>query len=157
MSPVQILLVTSGLLLLGSASCSQSNQDVSDFSDFARRHIVTDETLFTSCTHYMRSKGISTVNGNRCKPVNTFIFDSREEVKRICPEGSNKMCWSLNTFMVIVCSHVKNSMPPDCKYTKKEDTRKYIEVKCESGEPVHLNRTNKTPPFSECRCTAVLI
>ncbi|XP_021045367.1 angiogenin-4-like [Mus pahari] len=79
-----------------------------------------------------------------CKEVNTFVHDTKNNIKAICGEkGSpygDDLRISNNPFQVTTCKHSGGSPRPPCEYRASKGFR-YIVIGCEDGWPVHFDES----------------
>ncbi|KAM7239866.1 hypothetical protein CapIbe_009361 [Capra ibex] len=83
----------------------------------------------------------------RCKPVNTFVHESLDDVKAVCSQknitckNGQPNCYQSNSTMNITdCRETGSSKYPNCAY-KTSQKQKYITVACEGNPyvPVHFD------------------
>ncbi|XP_021010005.1 angiogenin-4 [Mus caroli] len=83
-----------------------------------------------------------------CKEVNTFIHDTKNNIKAICgedgsPYGENFRI-SNSPFQITTCRHSGGSPKRPCRYRAFKDFR-YIVIACEDGWPVHFDESIISP------------
>uniref|UniRef100_A0A8D0D6P5 Ribonuclease A-domain domain-containing protein n=1 Tax=Sander lucioperca TaxID=283035 RepID=A0A8D0D6P5_SANLU len=121
-----VLLISAALMFLGPETADAT---------FANRHINPGMTP-GQCTDVMNRRNIR--DGNKCKPLNTFIDGSLEEVSANCGNGRNK-------FDVILCNLTKETRNR-CIYDGAEYYGIPV-VKCDANNnPYHLDRVIYTIP-----------
>nr|CDG32015.1 TPA: ribonuclease A a2 [Mus musculus] len=80
----------------------------------------------------------------KCKEANTFIHDTKKNIKAICgenggPYGANFRI-SNSPFQITTCNHSGGSPKPPCQYRDFKDFR-YIVIACEDAWPVHFDES----------------
>ncbi|XP_021044755.1 angiogenin-2-like [Mus pahari] len=92
------------------------------------------------CERTMRQRELT----SPCKNTNTFIHDTKNNIKAICGEKGSDYRGNLrisnNHFQVTTCQHKGGSPRPPCKYRASKGYR-YIVIACENGWPVHFEES----------------
>ncbi|XP_044516004.1 ribonuclease pancreatic-like [Gracilinanus agilis] len=101
------------------------------------------------CDQMMVKRGMTK---ERCKPINTFVRESYQQIKNICHEAhvpcaNKKMhnCHKSSHPMKITECHLSGgSRPGRCKY-QRNNTKKHVTVACVGNplKPVHLDPPKK--------------
>lgn len=96
------------------------------------------------CKSMMKRRSLT----SPCKDVNTFIHDTKNNIRAICgndgsPYGEN-LRMSNNRFQVTTCKHSGGSSRHACRYRAHKDYR-YIVIGCEDGWPVHFDESFISP------------
>ncbi|ROI38978.1 Ribonuclease-like 3 [Anabarilius grahami] len=132
------------LLLVICAPLSTYSQT---YEAFKNKHVTQDKMTGKDCTAVIENRRI---NENReCKPINTFIMATEDEIKAVCKDGKpqedGKTFISNTEFDVIDCTFdIKEG--DTCKYKDDvEQQKKPITLTCENGLPVHYGASNKAP------------
>ncbi|XP_033024221.1 angiogenin-like [Lacerta agilis] len=95
------------------------------------------------CDVMMKRRGL---DKPACKEVNTFIHDTKNNIKAVCTASGGKdygkgLRISLRPFTLTTCKHRGGSTRPPCRYSDNKSSR-YIVIACnEHGEPVHFDES----------------
>ncbi|XP_077170540.1 ribonuclease-like [Paroedura picta] len=135
--PVLLLL----LVLLGPWPASPQRE--TRHEKFRRQHTDYPKTspdldARRYCNLMMQRRGMTS---GACKPSNTFIHGSPEEVDAICTHGGtyfNENYYDSNAhFDVTSCRITGGSQSPPCNYRGRLSTQR-VRVACIRNEPVHF-------------------
>nr|XP_031528841.1 ribonuclease pancreatic [Vicugna pacos] len=133
------------LLVLGWVQPSLGRESAAE--RFERQHMDSGNSPGNNtnyCNQMMKRRNMTLV---RCKPVNTFIHESLEDVQAICSEknitcknGKYNCHQSNSTMNITDCRQTGSSRYPNCVYTTKE-LQKHIIIACEGNVsvPVHFD------------------
>ncbi|XP_021010216.1 angiogenin-4-like [Mus caroli] len=96
------------------------------------------------CESMMRERELT----SPCKDVNTFIHDTKNNIKAICekkgsPYGENFRI-SNSRFQITTCRHSGRSPRPPCRYRAFKDFRSIV-IACVDGWPVHFDESFISP------------
>ncbi|XP_058873560.1 uncharacterized protein LOC117962880 [Acipenser ruthenus] len=137
-------------------TCDQEKKQVTaDYEDFKNSHIAdvspNDNNMF--CTSEIKTRCIN--RNGKCKPINTFIFASEDEVIEVCnSEGDHvydNVYKSKKTFKIVVCREINyNNTLSECSYKTNKIRSVCICLACGGRKgwkkPVHYNGTECRPP-----------
>ena len=143
MSPGPLFLV----FLLGLVVIPPTlSQDDSRYTKFLTQHY--DAKPKGRDDRYCESMMVKRKLTSFCKDVNTFIHDTKNNIKAICgkkgsPYGRNLRI-SKSHFQVTTCTHKGRSPRPPCRYRASKGFR-YIIIGCENGWPVHFDESFISP------------
>lgn len=144
------------LLCISTSSSSIERTKISHnsngpYESFCKKHVI-DTMGVNDCSDEIRRRGIST-NGS-CKPLNTFIVDSKTEVKKVCHGGGKpvkgNLRKSVRKFEQVVCK-LSQGKWPNCKYAGFNCTS-YVVLACDNFLPVHFERYCKQFKSREWFC-----
>ncbi|KAK3527041.1 hypothetical protein QTP86_008666 [Hemibagrus guttatus] len=111
--------------------------EAQNWQAFQRKHIYLRMTG-PYCTRKIEIENINPPG--TCRPVNSFIKATAEQVRDICRGGGRPVGGNLYEsdfrFNVVTC--IQNTSTP-CTYSGRQSP-KYITVVCERGYPVHYQR-----------------
>ncbi|XP_056373012.1 ribonuclease pancreatic [Hyla sarda] len=172
MSPVQFLLITLGIVLLGSVLCSYSDQAENSFNPVTMSpfQFMLGMVLLglISCSYPNQAgRNYDEFNRRHVRGNRTFTnctdFMKREGIWRL----NKGKCKPFNTLIFAKTAVVKKiclnqngttcwsknkfkvvecatskSRPP-CIYKQTDPRKLYVKVKCEGMRPVHLNETSE--------------
>ncbi|XP_054848239.1 ribonuclease-like [Eublepharis macularius] len=137
--PILLLL----LVLLGPLP--SSSQRETRHQKFQRQHVDFPKTnpewdARRYCNLMMQRRGMST---DTCKPSNTFIHGSPEDVDAICTHGgtySSDNFYNSNAhFEITSCRITGGSQRPPCNYRGILSSQR-VQVACLNSLPVHFKR-----------------
>ncbi|XP_015273013.1 PREDICTED: ribonuclease-like [Gekko japonicus] len=120
-----------------------STQRETRHQKFQRQHVNYPKTSpelepRRYCNLMMQSRKMTT---NACKPSNTFIHGSPEDVDAICTHGgthSSENYYDSNvSFEVTSCRISGGSQRPPCSYRGRLSSQ-HVRVACVNGVPVHF-------------------
>ncbi|KAM4832160.1 ribonuclease pancreatic [Urocitellus parryii] len=114
---------------------------------FQRQHMDSSPTFSPSptyCNEMMRRRNMTK---GHCKPVNTFVHESLEDVQAVCTQenvtcknGQTNCFQSRSNMHITDCRLTRGSKYPNCSYKTSEKERRII-VACEGNPsvPVHFD------------------
>uniref|UniRef100_A0AAR2LHS6 Ribonuclease A-domain domain-containing protein n=1 Tax=Pygocentrus nattereri TaxID=42514 RepID=A0AAR2LHS6_PYGNA len=110
---------------------------------FLRHHVIRSMAP-NQCTEKISSLNIYEHKG-RCKPTNTFILATADDVNAVCTTAGRNVRENIfesnNPFNVIDCTLEQETEPRKCVYNDNEHVvppqPRRITVRCEKGVPVH--------------------
>uniref|UniRef100_A0A8C6WGS6 Ribonuclease A-domain domain-containing protein n=1 Tax=Neogobius melanostomus TaxID=47308 RepID=A0A8C6WGS6_9GOBI len=117
------------------------------FETFKKKHIFEKPENELNCTKFMKTDNLQEKKCRQDKHV--IITTKPDEVKNICKDGtkgSHDHYTSKEKFTVIHCHLIKSDKDKDvnsCKYEKEHEEDDNITVKCDNGEPVHLDEEHE--------------
>ena len=121
-------------------------QDAYRYIKFLTQHYDAKPTGrdYRYCESMMKKRKLT----SPCKEVNTFIHDTKNNIKAICGENGRPygvdFRISNSRFQVTTCTHKGGSPRPPCQYNAFKDFR-YIVIACEDGWPVHFDESFISP------------
>ncbi|XP_034354591.1 ribonuclease pancreatic-like [Arvicanthis niloticus] len=133
------------VLVLGWVQPSLGKE--SSAAKFKRQHMDPEGSSSSSptyCNQMMKSREMTK---GTCKPVNTFVHESLEDVQAVCSQenvtcknGRSNCYKSRATIQITDCRLKGNSKYPNCDY-KTSRVQKHIIVACEGNPsvPVHFD------------------
>ncbi|XP_007442032.3 angiogenin-like [Python bivittatus] len=128
-----LFIVLAAVMMLGTFAA--------DYETFLRQHYDNPKSNVGNryCNTMMVRRGMTRP---KCKEVNTFIHDTKNEINAVCgnkgePFG-NGLRRSLKQFQVTTCTMKGTSTRPPCDYRGNSSPR-YIVIACENGLPVHFD------------------
>ncbi|ROI38977.1 Ribonuclease-like 3 [Anabarilius grahami] len=130
------------LLLVICAPLSTYSQT---YEAFKNKHVGPDKMTGKDCTAVIENRRIN--ENRKCKPFNTFIMATEDEIKAVCKTGKKqedgKTFISNTEFDVIGCTFdIKED--DTCKYKDDVEPKKIqITLTCENGLPVHYGKSKK--------------
>ncbi|KAF4073336.1 hypothetical protein AMELA_G00257670 [Ameiurus melas] len=125
-----------GLVLL-LVMCAALPAESQSWEEFRQKHIYPsmDER---GCTDMINNRNVVNPDGT-CKPINSFILATEDQVIAVCHKGGRPVSWNVREsnsgFLVVHCSLNVGSNP--CTYANEKPTLRYITITCEKGLPVH--------------------
>ncbi|EDL33995.1 angiogenin, ribonuclease A family, member 5 precursor [Mus musculus] len=117
-------------------------QDNYRYKNFLNQHYDAKPTGrdYRYCESMMKKRKLT----SPCKEVNTFIHDTKNNIKAICGENGRPYGVNLrisnSRFQITTCKHKGGSPKPPCQYKAFKDFR-YIVIACEDGWPVHFDES----------------
>ncbi|XP_059954237.1 ribonuclease pancreatic-like [Mesoplodon densirostris] len=143
-SPVLLPWLALVLLVLGLVQPSLGKE--SPAMKFQRQHMDSGSSPSSSnyCNEMMMRREMTK---GWCKPVNTFVHESLEDVEAVCSQknipckNGRPNCYESNSPMHITdCRETGSSKYPTCAYTTSQK-QKHIIVACEGDPyvPVHYD------------------
>ncbi len=102
------------------------------YEEFKKNHLAPAEMGTGDCTATFLKKLIN--QGTDCKPTNTFIKTTEEEIANLC---TNTNIYSGKKFDVIVCKGTSLNNKAPCKYSGESKKSHTLTVTCENNLPVH--------------------
>ncbi|XP_051473815.1 ribonuclease CL2-like [Apus apus] len=121
----------------------------SRYEKFLRQHVDYPQTPTLAAHRYcetMLARRRVTAPGRPCKPSNTFVHASAEELVAACTQEPDETGFhSTPTAMTLTACRVRggNTRPP-CAYRAKQ-VQHHVRVSCLNGLPVHLAGTYPPP------------
>ncbi|XP_053120223.1 angiogenin-like [Hemicordylus capensis] len=130
------------LLVLLLAGPESSCGDNPRYEKFLRQHYDNPKSSFSGkyCDSIMAKRGLTKPE---CKEVNTFIHETKNNIKAVCEEGGEpygNLRRSKEHMKVTTCKLKGGSTRPPCKY-KENSSPRYIVIGCENGWPVHYDES----------------
>ncbi|XP_032093784.1 ribonuclease-like [Thamnophis elegans] len=126
-----LFIVLAAVLMLGTFAA--------DYPTFLEHHFDDPKSNVGDhyCNKMMQRRGMTKP---KCKEVNTFIHDTKNNIIAVCGDGGeaidNRLQRSKKQFRVTTCKMKGSSMKPPCDYRENTSPR-YIVIACENGLPVH--------------------
>ncbi|XP_065728488.1 ribonuclease pancreatic [Phocoena phocoena] len=133
------------LLVLGWVQPSLGKE--SPAMKFQRQHMDSGSSPGNSSNYCNQMMTRRKMTQGRCKPVNTFVHESLEDVKAVCFQenvqckNGKTNCYKSNSTMYITdCRETGSSKYPNCAY-RTSQKEKHIIVACEGDPyvPVHFD------------------
>ncbi|XP_033291801.1 ribonuclease pancreatic [Orcinus orca] len=133
------------LLVLGWVQPSLGKE--SPAMKFQRQHMDSGSSPGNNSNYCNQMMMRRKMTQGRCKPVNTFVHESLEDVKAVCFQknihckNGKTNCYESNSTMYITeCRETGSSKYPNCAY-KTSQKEKHIIVACEGDPyvPVHFD------------------
>ncbi|XP_076787182.1 ribonuclease pancreatic-like [Arvicanthis niloticus] len=134
------------VLVLGWVQPSLGQE--SKVEKFKRQHIDPEGFFNGSPTYCNEMMASQKMTEGSCKPKNTFVHKSLEDVQAVCSQekvtckNKKNNCYkSKATMQITDCSLLGNSKYPNCKYKTTHNLQKQIIVACEGNpsQPVHFD------------------
>uniref|UniRef100_A0A3Q2CD80 Ribonuclease A-domain domain-containing protein n=1 Tax=Cyprinodon variegatus TaxID=28743 RepID=A0A3Q2CD80_CYPVA len=120
--------------------------DFDRFLKFKIQHIIKPDEMEKGCDAVINSRQIRNEHTGKCKPLNTFILHSVENVIPVCESGvaitGKNLKKSKGKFHTVLCSLSGNENDNPCRYTSINENENIV-IACEAGEPVHLEDPRK--------------
>ncbi|KAI4887352.1 hypothetical protein NFI96_007485 [Prochilodus magdalenae] len=128
------------LALYSTLSADAQPADVMHrYKHFLNQHVFGNMNTGL-CDSVIRNRKITAGSSNDCKPVNTFILATHEQVRAVCQKGGRPkggdLYESTKPFAVVICRLKSGDRRPKCVYDGKRSTRT-ITVACDQEWPVH--------------------
>nr|XP_009669693.1 PREDICTED: ribonuclease CL2-like [Struthio camelus australis]XP_009669694.1 PREDICTED: ribonuclease CL2-like [Struthio camelus australis] len=78
--------------------------------------------------------------GRPCKPINTFVHAPARQLLTICTHQPDGLRVSAGILPITACRLVGGNVRPPCSYRAYQLNQR-VQVACQYGQPVHLDRT----------------
>ncbi|XP_014799026.1 PREDICTED: ribonuclease CL2-like isoform X2 [Calidris pugnax] len=112
------------------------------YEKFLRQHVDFPQTSTLAAHRYcetMMARRRVTAQGRPCKPTNTFVHASAEELVAACSQAPDaKGFHSTPTSMALTTCRLRGrDTHPPCAYRARQ-VQHHVQVSCLNGLPVHL-------------------
>ncbi|XP_072820053.1 ribonuclease pancreatic [Vicugna pacos] len=133
------------LVVLGWVQPSLGSETAAE--KFERQHMDSDGSSSSNSNYCNQMMKRREMTGGYCKPVNTFIHESLEDVQAVCSQesvtcknGQTNCHQSTSTMHITDCRETGSSKYPNCAY-KASNLQKHIIIACEGKPyvPVHFD------------------